>query len=506
MAKPAPLKKPVPLSASIVVRLALVVSLFTAAVVGIAAYLMYTAAQQKLDGELGDRLKDIAAVVATRIDPERLEYITPEEGENTNAYVSLKRDLTAVATVTGLARLLVLDANERAFADTRPTTRIGDEIPSLGRDRVEMLEAWTSGRAASTLFRDEQGNWWKRGYARVTPRDASTPDARVALVMVEGSPAYFDALNNLRRLLAAILLFSMLATGIGVGVAAARIAKPVRDLAEVARKIGAGDLAVPITTRGRSEVAMLANTMNDMRDNLAARDREMQMMLSGIAHEVRNPLGGIELFAGLLMDDVAGDPVKEGHVRRIQTELQSLSTVVNDFLDYSRHRQPALAACLVEPLAHEVRELCGTQLAADLTCAFDVDLAPTLCVTADREMLRRALLNVARNAQQALLRRTRDPHTQARLVIHAQTLGHRVAIHIDDNGDGVPLELRERIFEAFFTTREKGSGLGLALARANLRAMGGDVTVSDSPLGGARFTFTLAAADPATALSEPVFG
>src|SRR5204862_7075699 len=101
----------------------------------------------------------------------------------------------------------------------------------------------------------------------------------------------------------------------------------------------------------------LAATLDEMRAALHARDERLQMMLAGIAHEVRNPLGGLELYAGLLREALSGQPERLGEVARIEREVGHLKTVVSEFLDYARRPPPELASVAVRPLLTDVREL-----------------------------------------------------------------------------------------------------------------------------------------------------
>src|SRR5262249_38601782 len=142
--------------------------------------------------------------------------------------------------------------------------------------------------------------------------------------------SYFARLDDLRG--------RLLAWGAGlalVSIAAAAIAtlfitRNVRRLAAAAERIGGGDLHAPVAATTRDELGVLAETMERMRVQLAERDAKMQQMLAGIAHEVRNPLAGMTLFAGILRDEVPPDDERRGHVDKIQRELDYLERVVNE--------------------------------------------------------------------------------------------------------------------------------------------------------------------------------
>jgi signal transduction histidine kinase len=201
---------------------------------------------------------------------------------------------------------------------------------------------------------------------------------------------------------------------------------------------------------------------------------------------VRNPLGGLELYAGLLRDALGAQPERLEEVHRIEREVGHLKTVVNEFLEFARRPPPNLEEVELAPLFDEVRELTRAASGAAIT----VEVPPTLRVRADAGQLRRVLLNLARNAATA----ARDGRVQlVARIISPEGPGRGVRIEVRDDGPGVPAALREQIFTPFFTTREKGTGLGLAFVREIVRDHGEEVVVRDAPGGGSVFSFDLPA-------------
>jgi signal transduction histidine kinase len=264
-------------------------------------------------------------------------------------------------------------------------------------------------------------------------------------------------------------------------VAAHSVTRPLHALAGAARRMGAGDLDAAVPVAGaRGEVETLRRTLEEMRQALRARDREREVMLAGIAHEVRNPLGAMALYAGALATDVAGRP-EAAHVDRIQRELTGLSRLVEDFLDYARHRAPALEPVEGGALAEEVRQLCQP-LAAER--GVGLEAAGAGAFQADRHQLRRAALNLVRNALEA------SPPGGA-VELSVEVAGGEARLAVLDRGPGLPAEVRARLFEPFCTTRPGGTGLGLALARKVALAHGGALAVGDREGGGTAARLTL---------------
>src|SRR5262249_1406917 len=143
---------------------------------------------------------------------------------------------------------------------------------------------------------------------------------------------------------------------IALSVVVARLlTRPIRRLERAAQRIAEGDLQAPVVADSRDEIGRVAETMEAMRAQLHSRDERMQMMLAGIAHEVRNPLAGMELHAGILRDELASDRESLPHVERIERELLHLKTIVNEFLEYARRPKPELRRSDLPMLLNEVR-------------------------------------------------------------------------------------------------------------------------------------------------------
>src|SRR5262249_8213340 len=138
---------------------------------------------------------------------------------------------------------------------------------------------------------------------------------------------------------------------------ARRVTGPVARLAAAAQRIGRGELTIAVPVETRDEIGVLAATLDEMRTALQARGERLQMTLAGIAPEGRKPLGGLELYAGLLREALDGQPERLEEVRRIEREIAHLKMVVTEFLEYARRPAVELTRVELRPLLDEVREL-----------------------------------------------------------------------------------------------------------------------------------------------------
>lgn len=437
-------------------------------------------ARRDLDQELGERLAAVAAAAATQIRGKYLVDLGPGD-EQSRATLNVHRKLEAVRHATGIDRLFVFDSSFQSRVDTRPGITIGTTYFRAKLDRHELARVFENGDAvASVLFSGPSGTLYKTGYAPIYADDDSQ---EIVLAIGATAPAeLYDQLSALRqRLIIAGAIIAGFVLIISV-VMATLITRPVRHLAAAAARIGKGDLDSAVTRTSGDEIGFLATTMEEMRRDLRDRDQRMQMMLSGIAHEIRNPLGGMELYAGILRDELAGDDERQGHVARIEKQLTHLEAVVSEFLDYARRPRPELLPVSLADIAIDVAELC----AQDATAAgieLEVESGDRARCLGDDSQLRRVVLNLVKNAIQAA-------EADSRVRITAQTRDDRAKLAVTNQGADVPDDIQERMFEPFFTTREKGTGLGLAFVREIVRDHGGNITVT-SAAGTTTFTIDL---------------
>ncbi len=207
----------------------------------------------------------------------------------------------------------------------------------------------------------------------------------------------------------------------------------------------------------------------------------MGQMAAGIAHEIRNPLGSLELFASHLAEELQGSPHQE-LAEHVLKGLRNLSRITGNLLLFARQVEPRPQPVDLRDVVAEALVYVRAAVAAK-GVQVDEDLG-SVRVLADPDLARQALLNVLMNAVQAV-----DEGGRIRVACGADPeedppVG-RVAV--SDDGPGVPPGDRERIFDPFYTTRARGVGLGLAIVQRIVSAHGGWVSVDVSELGGARF-------------------
>jgi len=214
-------------------------------------------------------------------------------------------------------------------------------------------------------------------------------------------------------------------------------------------------------------------------------------MAATVAHEIRNPLGGIEGFAALLERDLAGQPDQCEMARQIVQGARALNRIVAGLLDFTRPVELRFRRARLDEVADAALAVVEQEMrAAHPGVTVVRDYAEETTVTIDPEQMYGVVVNLARNAWQAL-------GTEGGITVTIDGARHSagndgaLALCVRDTGCGMSDETRRRLFSPFFTTKESGTGLGLSVVRKIVEAHGGMIEVETALHEGTAFTVTL---------------
>jgi signal transduction histidine kinase len=235
----------------------------------------------------------------------------------------------------------------------------------------------------------------------------------------------------------------------------------------------------------REEVHRLTGELEAKNRELARKNRlaDLGQMASHVAHEVRNNLVPVTLYLSLLRRRLSDDSGSLDILDKVAAGFTALDATVNDLLHFTSDRDPEVRTFALGQLVDEVITALAPQLAAQAIEAV-LDVPPQQFVTADRQMLRRAVLNLMLNALDAM------PHGGS-LTVTTAAGANAVDLEIADTGTGLSEDTMQRAFEPFYTTKSGGTGLGLAIVERIAEAHGGQVRAANCPEGGAAFTLRL---------------
>jgi hypothetical protein len=327
--------------------------------------------------------------------------------------------------------------------------------------------------------------------------------------------------RRINALLATELRYSLIAATLTVvaGVCALvllsdrLIADPIEALLGAMRAVQAGEARARVTVRGRDEFGQLAEQFNVMVARVEAARREVERahqtemsraaqlatvgeLAASLAHEIKNPLAGIQGAVQILLDQAGpGDSHREIYEAILQ-QVERLGHTLRELLDFARPMPPQFAMAAVNDIVDRVASLVGAD-PASARSTLNKDLAEDLPpVRLDEAQISQVLLNIMLNAVQVM-------PDGGRVTVRTRRDGRdHVTVEVADTGPGIPPEVLPRIFKPFFTTKHKGSGLGLAICDRIVRDHGGTLAVAIGETGGASFSVRLPIGGPRHAGEE----
>ncbi len=308
-----------------------------------------------------------------------------------------------------------------------------------------------------------------------------------------------------RRSALLAVLYSVLAAAVGLGamLIGQRLLAPIRVLTDGVKAVARGELSRKVAVRSKDELGLLAREFNAMAASLERQRSELLRaerlaavgrISAQITHEIRNPLNAIGLNAELLAEELSGaeSPAEaRALVQAIGREVDRLGAVTEEYLRFARLPKPALASEDLNEVLSSLCEFVRPELAAahvSLRLELGEGLPP---VRADEGQLRAAFLNLLRNSREAM-------PGGGEVQVGTRVAPGGVEVEVKDTGPGISDEALPRIFDPFYSTKEKGTGLGLAFAQQVVQEHGGTIRCDSAPGAGTTFTVRLPRAEDRT--------
>ena len=341
---------------------------------------------------------------------------------------------------------------------------------------------------------------------------ASEAPVRLPLTDIDDKPIAFIEVavgdNDLERvqrdvtLASAGLALVALALVVLVGLAVARrTARDLDRLVEGSLAAARGDLDHRVPIGGRDEVGAVANAFNFMMEDLktskerlviAERIAAWQEIARRLAHEIKNPLTPIQMAMDTLRKSwkkqhPSFDEILDESTTTVLQEADRLKHIVTEFSDFARMPKPEFGRV-------DLNELIRSSLALyQGAVPIDIQLGPMPELDADKNQLSQVLLNLIENARDAISQRIDPAKGHISVSTKLGEAADRVMLVVEDNGPGVPTDLKDKVFAPYFTTKHAkgGTGLGLAIVHRIVSDHGGRIMITDARGGGARFSIEL---------------
>lgn len=382
----------------------------------------------------------------------------------------------------GVREISILSNEEEVIASSNPR-RVGVRVDPRRKDLL----------ITARLGEETGGRVPQRTHNLIMPIVVGSQRSGYILIsLILDDFAELARINFLKRMATTILVF-------GVGIAGAvalayTYHKPISQVVEAARRVAQGQLDERLPTGRRDEIGELNRSFNEMVDGLrekadlearlarAERHSAIAHLSSGIAHEVRNPLSTISMTIGHLAAQHAPSTpaAREEYLRltsMVMQEIRRLDNMIETFLRYGK-------PLLLQPRETELRTLLEAAVATQrieadarrVRVALEIP-AELPGIWADPALLQTCFANLILNALQAM------PEGGSLVVAAAEEAGRPgwVEVRVEDTGVGIPPEALDKVFEPYFTTREVGIGLGLALTRKIVEEHGGEISLASQP-------------------------
>lgn len=454
--------------------LVLVVLLISMSMLSIPVY-WYT--RVALEDSLGDQLIRMSHVVGQNLDQEVLQTLSLEP-ELSGLRNQFEATLQKFST-EGIIGMTLYRRDGTILAQGRQTSQ---DLASLSQALPGLLTLGADGQASvSEIYQMAHGSYVK---AVALPLNAGA-DQDVILVIWAGAD-FMDVINQMQGSLLWIFLASILIAIAMTSIFSRSLIRPVRALSRYAGAIPSNLNSTPVNLWRSDEFGDLNQSLMEMHEEIRKQEETARQLLAGIAHEIKNPLGGMALYAGLLKDELAQLPDgKAGetgpYLEKISAELHHLNRIVQEYLDYARPLKSVIETIRIQEVFDDIRALLAPEMKG---LNQTIQLQGDATFLTDRSKLHRVFLNLVQNGLTAAGSGGR---------IQIEVLEHPTSLELrfKDNGPGIPETDRERVFEPYFSTTDRGYGLGLSIVQSILSELGGTILVQKSDASGTVFVATL---------------
>ena len=386
-----------------------------------------------------------------------------------------------------------------------------DKLVSAGRsaERLKRLIKDYDLSYSPEVMAQELGPYWRGTSAGEVPSLTIDSGGKEYGFSANTQRIYVDMVEEERYLILVGMLGLIIAVELAVFLSY-MLTRPLRRLTWMCREVAGGvSVRIPQTLFSPYEFHELVESFNNMSSQLE-RWREVQRqvsrmdrlaalgeMISGLSHEIRNPLASMRIQTDLLRDEIdrlaaGGEGPQDAEEAREQiavlgSEMDRLNNIVMQLLSFVRPRPTVITPVKLDDLLPWSGAMLGSQAQKYNVRLVLQSAAQDVAVMADSELLRQLVMNLALNAMQSM-----SPLNEEREMVLTVAIGYAPAprggekmgmIMVSDTGPGISPDIEHRIFDPFFTTKKEGTGLGLSIVQRIVEGLGGELSLESSPNG-----------------------
>ncbi|MCH7575716.1 MAG: HAMP domain-containing histidine kinase [Candidatus Marinimicrobia bacterium] len=436
---------------------------------------LYWYARSALEDELDKRLLSIAEIAAHQLRNDLLANLAREPALAT-VRATLEQDLSAFR-VEGIEGLAVYTPGGVELASSRATRPDQPDISVFLQSAANLH--YPVERAVSGLYRLSEAEYFKAAAISMEV-GAAAP----LVLVVWGGADFMTVIDQIIGSLFWIVLVSVVVAVSLAAVFSRSLIRPVMELSAYAKSIQKNIHSEPVDLGRTDEFGDLNRALSEMHTEVRQHERSMKQLLSSIAHEIKNPLGGMEIYTGLLEESLSREAESEEladhrtYLEKVTRELRHLKQIVLEYLDYAKPLKSHLEPLQVELIFEDILRILQPEI-RQKEVAYQISGEGV--VQGDESKLRRVFVNLLKNSLEAVERKST-------IDITIEGRDHELSVVISDNGRGIPQADLGNIFDPYFTTREKGYGLGLTIAKNIIDEMNGTILVESVVGQGTTFT------------------
>lgn len=431
--------------------------------------------QNYFEEELNEKMTGIGKIIGSNLDL----YLFPENenGFEESSYQKyLKEELMKYVSELNLKRLYLFNLKGELIVDTEgfpAGTALGNFLiyPNI-------LTELKKGKNFTTLLYKIKNEYYKSAFVPVILKDG--------LYFGLGIEMPVEYLKNFRNLQFNIFIFFLLCLILSLIISyflSKSISTPLKKLILETDNLVKSDFEKSINFRSKTELEKLGNALEILRQKIKSRDQYLKMMVSQIAHEIKNPLSIFKFYISFLSDKNLENEERVNYTNILMEETEKIEELLDSFINFVRKKEPKFEFFNLKDIFISLQRFYGKK-AEEQKIEFKNEIPEDFKIYTDKDFLFHILFNLLKNSFEAM-------EIGGKIFISGDREGGYYRIFIKDQGVGIKDEIKEKIFDPFFTTKAKGVGLGLTIVEEYTKKLKGKLKFISKEREGTEFILYL---------------
>ena len=439
------------------------------------SFLSYRFVRKLYLDQLTDQVSIVTKMISHQIDERYLDIL--QVGPPTKLTIDYFKKIFSENLNNGYhSQIFIFDKDFKIVVQSDPGIAQGDPAPLLLLNQKEISSLHPNESAVTLPFKGDDKEWYLWGFFRL--------DSNYWLALKENA-SKLERVEEFASDFFYIGLTGIIITILIAWFMARNLTKPIDQLVEFSHKIGKGEYHVLAPQNAQGELGILSQSMDKMKADIEAHNKEKEKMLAQIAHEIRNPLGGIELLANLTKEDLLKEDnsssLSTEYLDKIICEINSLKSLITSYLNFSKPFPADPGWIDTDKFLKEIEDNFKTNLLRrNISIRVQNDVKK---IWFDQSHLKQIFVNLMTNSMESMKQ-------NGNISISIIKEEKKWKIIFSDDGPGIDEDNLSRIFEPFFTTKKDGTGLGLAICKKLCNENKAEIAAENNHGKGSKFTIT----------------